>query len=279
MQKIAHLQRTADLLRARIFRTLPWGARVAHAFTVLSNSTISTVGRAVGAVFLQRGVVGMPDPGPTWNPNAREPALTLPSTYYSTQIAAVFRKMVSSRRATPDTVEDALITATARLTAKPEYIAEGSPENKARAYFVTMVQSAFSRQQQTTRRALPPGAMSMHEVNDEGEEYTLDIEDPKSLEYFEELFPLHKMGPVNHDLKRIVDWAPEYWQMVLDGYSDREILGNPQQGVPGLLAEKLRLPYLANPKGQPMTLGMWSKSDGYKDKIEKVIRKHLADLH
>jgi hypothetical protein len=273
MDRTASLLRTARELRARVFRSLPWGFRVAHLFTVLASDTLYVFGRVIGSVFLRQKVEGMPEPPPSWNPAARDPAMTLPKNYYADYANKVYRRLLSKFR-DPELVEMAMMTIATKFAQNPSLVHEGSPLHSAEG-LVTLSTERICLNLIEQKNRNRKRERSLFDTDEEGEERSIDLEDPRSMAHFDELFPAHQMGELKRDLKRILPWAPDYLDMAIDGFDDTEIIGNPAKGKPSLLAEKLHQDALLSPAGVPMSLAMWSKPGGYKDKIKKVIQEHL----
>ena len=271
MDRVASLRFAARELRASIFRSLPWGVRLAHVWTVLSSVGIP-FGQAVGAVFLMRGVEGMPDPGPKWNPNARKPADTLPRGYFGDWGKKV--ELTTLRKVRDaDLVDDAMLTVMSKLLLKPETIREGVSVSEAQSFVLRGVMNAaldLVREQNRRRE------VSLFDVDDDDDRSgVIDLDDPRAAEKFEDLFKHLDLRRVKQDLARLLPWAPDYLDMLMEGYEDMEIIGDPSKGRESLLAKRLHLPNLTNLDGVPMSMGMWSKPNGYKDKIKKILGKHL----
>jgi hypothetical protein len=165
----------------------------------------------------------------------------------------------------------------AKFGRNPKLVAEGSELHSAQGLIATSIQNSILNAIKAENIRRPPGTQSIFDTDEEGQERTIDLEDPQALHSFESLITQQQLSGIRKDLSKILPWAPDYLDLLLDGYNDREILGDPKAGKPGVLAEKLGLPALTNPSGMPMSLAMWSKVNGYKDKIEKVITKHLQN--
>lgn len=264
MNRLASLRVASRELRASIFRSLPWGYRVAHAFTVLAAGTVETFGRAIGDVFLKRNVPDMPEHG-----HGR----TLPTGYYRDFADRVFKLMVSKFHR-PDYVEDAMVEVMSKLSLNPNSLHEVSSRKEAENFVLKSVQNAILNIIKYEKRR---DHGSMHREDEEGEEVNVDFADPTSMHALEELMTSSTKAAIMRDLKRVLPWADGYFEMLLDGYNDKEIVGDADKGQPSMLAEKLHLPtpYLTNPSGKPMSLGMWSKPNGWKDKVKAVIQNHL----
>lgn len=274
MDRVASLRLASIELRASIFRSLPIGVRFARVLTALSTIA-GPFAQTLGSVFLLRNVQGMPDPGPRWNPKARKPADTLPRGYFEDfgrKVELTFLRKVRD----PDLVEDAMMTVMTKIFLHPELIQEGSSLTSAQGFVLTSVGNAVKDavKSQGRRREV-----SLHDTDeDESPSGMIELDDPGAADTFREMFFRLNMRAVKQDLAKIAPWAPGYLDMVLEGYEDIEIIGDPKKGRESLLAKRLHLPELVGPGGVPVSMGMWSKANGYKDKIKKVLNKHLQTL-
>lgn len=255
MDRLASLRLAARELRASIFRSLPWGTRVAHLFMVLASSTTDAFGRAFFDVFRKRGVVGLDDADPR--------------SFGSSLYRAMFARFRND-----ELVEDSMVDVLMKFTKNPSLIDEGSTFARVSGLIKLAVANQILTKLKSESR-LRKKHKSLFDTDEDGEEVGLDFDDPKSLDKYKEVNL--DLPRIRRDVSRILPWAPKYVDMILEGYNDAEIIGDPAKGQPSLLAEKLRLDtkFLPNPSGQPMTIGMWSKPGGYKDKIRDVMRKHV----
>ena len=270
MDRVASLLRLARETRASVFRSLPWGYRVAHLFTVLSSGTVDVFAKTVGWVFLHQKVEGL-EPPPGWTP--RTPINLTPGAPFAKFANEVFRRCLGKFR-DAELVEDAMSEVMSKFAMKPDLLTEGTPLQSAQGLISKSVMNLCLNKikSKNLRRT-----DSLYDTDGEGEEHTIDVEDPKALRSLDDLLSREQMAAIKRDIAKILPWAPAYLDMVLDGHDDEEILGNPKRNKPSLLADRLNVPVLTNPSGVPMSLAMWSKSNGYKDKIHAVIRKHMSN--
>lgn len=254
MDRFATLRTAARVLRAAIFRSLPWGVRVAHLFVVLASGTTYAFGRAFFDLARKRGVVGLEKAD---------------SRKFGSD---VYRAMFAKYR-DDELVEDSMVDVLMNFTSRPDLIEDGTTVPQ----LFGLVRAAVNNQILTRLRSKARERKkhkSLFDTDEEGEA-TFDILDPEALDRYRDVEL--DLPRIRREVGRILTWAPDYVDMVLEGHGDAEIIGDPAKGRSSLLAEKLRLdpPYLTNPSGQPMTVGMWSKPGGYKDKIRQVMREHV----
>jgi hypothetical protein len=101
----------------------------------MTHSLIESFGRALGAELLLRGIVGMPDPGPRWNPKASQPAQTLPIGYCQTFMRGIYTNL-SRWLEDEDLVEEAIVEFMHRFVveAKSMLLDPGTSFEAARGY-------------------------------------------------------------------------------------------------------------------------------------------------
>jgi len=272
MDRQGRLKIGAQALRVSIFCDLPWGYRVAHALTVLASQTTNVFGRILGSVFLQRAVEGMADPGPHWDPSARDPSRTLPTNYYADFGGKVFRIM-SGKFRDPSLVEETMVEVMTKFAMHPELVQKGTGRSRAEALVIEATKNTLRNRIKAEQRRPHE---SLFDTDQDGQERTLDLDDPHAAEKFEDFFNAQDMRGIRRDLAHIMDWAPGYLDMVLEGYDDTEIIGDPVRGKPSLLAQRLHAGnYLMTRTGVPLSLGSWSKPGGYKQKIRDVVNRHI----
>jgi hypothetical protein len=257
--RIATLRRAALDLRTNIFRSLSWGQRVAHVFTVLASGTTDAFGVALSDALRKRGY-SSEEFGHKWG-----------KAFGS----KLFRTLLGKYR-DDELVEIAMLNLVTRISLKPQEIDEGMARSSIESYLLKgahqLVLTELRKKNIQNKREV------MFEERSEDDAATgFDFEDPSALRTFDQLMDASDVRAIKMKLRAILPWAPGYLDMLLDGYSDKEIIGDHDKGRPSLLAEKLQQEFLTNPKGQPMTMGMWSKPGGWKDKILGVIRQHMQD--
>jgi hypothetical protein len=104
---------------------------------------------------------------------------------------------------------------------------------------------------------------------DEGEEkrHELPIFDSDTAE-----MQLRRMLPkVRHQLEAVHPDAPLYLKLsIVDGYTDREILGDPAHGIPSLLDTP------TSSQGRPLNEKLWNTH--YKTRIYDVLRRNFGEV-
>lgn len=272
MDRIASLRVAAQQLRVGIYRTLPFNVRASRAVLAVADFVIQGFGQAIGAVFLQRGVTGIPDPGPRWNPASTAPARTLPRGYLADLGHMVFAGNVRAFR-NPELVEDAMVEVMTKFTMHPDLVREGSDYSVAKNLVYTAVKNAILNKLKTEGRA-KQRHKSIFDTDDE-DGGAMELRDPSALDSIDDFVDASQLREIKQKVRHILPWAPGYIDMLMDGHNDREIIGDPQGGRPSLLAKELGLdtPYLTNPKGQPMTIAMWSNN--WKPRVWEAVKEAL----
>src|SRR5690606_35074169 len=108
MDRVANLIKSASQLRRSLFASMSWGARVAEVWMVLSSASIDAFGNAIYAEFLKAGVLGMPDPGPRWNPKSPSAAVTVARNHGRESGARAYRR-VMKLTGSPERADDVMM--------------------------------------------------------------------------------------------------------------------------------------------------------------------------
>ena len=280
MDRIASLRLAAERLRTQTYRYLPFGYRFARALTAMSAMGRG-FGVAIGALFLKAGVQGMPDPGTRWNPSGdvARSARTLPDGYLADFGDQVFRVILRSV-GSPDAAEDVMMDYLNKIVLAGRIpIRDDKTLAQAKSYVLDNVQKFIKStwvKENRRKRILP--TESLGDSGDEDDTKVIEIDDPSAMRAFDEFFDSATLRAAKAAAAKVLPWAPAYLDMLMDGVSDKEIIGDPVAGRPSRLAVALGMdpPYLTNPKGQPMTSAMWSKANGYKDKIWAAVKSALS---
>lgn len=287
MKRIASLRRAALELRASIFRSLPWGYRVAHFFfTVLASREVDDVARILAAVFFVRHVEGMEG---LYSGQLRPGDLKAQVNQVISRIRAPLelRSFVSKMHGTlvhrygkhnEEFVTGAMLEAITKFHAKPDVVDEGVPLKKAQNLFFTAVHNLLKNKFDKAYLRHEQSGTGEHDGEDV--DMLVNLEDPKALEsfkQFEDLLSPSELNDLKRDAARVLPWAPGYIDMLMDGYTEADIIGDPAKGRPSLLAEKLHLKNLTNPDGVPMSMGMWSKPGGWRHKVMEVLKRRLQE--
>lgn len=268
MDRISSLIARADVLRRRIYSSIPFDDRLAALFVKLALDTVETLGRAIGAEFLLRGVTGMPDPGPRWKPESRNPALTLPSGYMRDFGSKLYGAMMRKFR-NPDVVEEGIQNYLAWATTSGEINKErDKSRSQAESY---VMDGVMKRCLDVIRRNRKHNVPSLDDPGsggeDEGQAMVHNLEDPRALKEFQHTMRPEVWAQWMHFLaKNLHEDIPEYMALSMQGYDDQEIIGDPRKGLPGMLTH-----YKSPPSG-PGTFLRW------RDKIPEISKKFFKGI-
>lgn len=108
----------------------------------------------------------------------------------------------------------------------------------------------------------------------------IDLEDPRSFQDIEDILPPHRMRLVEEKLRRVHPDAPLYVELLMQGYNDREIIGDErfqerqmEKGeITGPLGRKSKLPHLQD---HPVSFQYWSSK--IKPKILHVLEEAIKE--
>lgn len=236
--------RAAQLSRS-IFVSLPIEVRVAHLLVQLKLANVysqDTLARAAYAVFIARGVQGLPDVklrGRT----EEVPALSLQDAFkshklkpdhlprgyglpFAKKLWATIQKMTRNEA----TTEDVFMTTISKMVVDPELVHEGVPLRQAESLLFLMSKRTFLDMNKKLKREIPldPGPDEAAPAMPAGVTQTLDLlESSISSQDI-----LRRAEP---SLRRVHPDAPLYLELRLQGYPDTEIIGNPKKNQPSML--------------------------------------------
>lgn len=232
MDRVATLITRADYLRRHIYASIPFADRLA-AFLLKFADSSEVLGRMVGAEMLIKGVEGMPDPGPRWNPSARKPADTLPSNYlgtYARQAVGLLMRKFHDPSLVDDTVSRFVIDKLPKLKAQPLGSAQ-SWVTQGLVWLALDIIKEGREERETTESIDAPGA-----GDEEGPSLHDAIEDPDAFNAVKrELSPRVWKLWMEFLAKHIHADIPLYIALSMQGYSPQEIIGHPAKGTPGML--------------------------------------------
>ena len=267
MDKTALLRRAADVRRV-IFASLPWGVRLAHVWMLLAGdeALFDAWGKALGAIFLNAGVPGMPDPGPAWEKHPGD-ARRLPHGYLADFIAEVYRTILGQSARDPSVPEEAISSFFNKLqTGKAKIdlskLTEGFKSAKSWAYTGMFNEGRSIRKRKIREFARQEGPQQ----DEEGREKDVDLADPHALEQFRKIEknPHLKKEFLDYLARHIDEDAPQYISLLLEGYPKNEVIGGPRAGT--------------NPDGSLRYPGMLdhhkpgpSDPDNWKQKFERKL--------
>ena len=253
--RVAQLVETSGSVRRRIWASLPLRIRLADFLSRIAVSTAESFGTTVYGIFLQRGVEGMP---PIKGQPAEEFDVRrinrLPSGYGG-DFGRKAYKMLMSRFHDVALVEDVMMSFALELTEKSrQWIRPGSSLRSAENYVLRGL---------TTRGLNVRRNRKREEFLEPESETGAPDEEAVSLQIKRELPKLRsKLDRIHPDASQYV------WLSVVEGYTDREIIGDPAHGTPSMLDHPV------GTRGNPLTLNTWNP---YKAKIYDVLKPHFSE--
>lgn len=269
MDRLDKLRVASAQAARRIYAALPLNVRFAFFFQKLADLALDAFGRVMYAEFIKRGVVGMP---PIHGKpveevvNKDDPRLAnkLPSGYGST-FASKVRGLIRGKFKDPLMVEEAMQNVSVKfLAGASKGIEEGSPLAKAENYVIVSVVREVLTEMKKQRGH---GSLT---VDDDGADVQLDVADPDALQQFENIERFwHKDPGVRRKLEQVHPDAPEYIDLSVEGYHDREIVGDPKAGYPGML------PHPFGQRGNPLSPQSWAKD--YRPAIFKILTQYVSE--
>jgi len=247
MERIAQLVQASGNLRRKIWASMPLQLRFADFFTRLAVTTIDSFGSGMYTLFADQGIAGVPEPR------------SLPAKEFGRRAT----RMLLSKYHNPQFVEDVMLNLLVRFLErgskylKPEWSLRDA-ENYVLKALMNDASNAKRKKREVSDNYMSEGDEKRHD---------LPIFDEDTAER-----QLKRMLPkVRTKLEAIHPDAPLYIKLsILDGYQDREILGDVANGVPS----KLTHPY--SRQGKPLTEKTWSVT--YKPQIFAVLKDNFGDL-
>lgn len=255
---------------------MPLGFRIATVYFQLTASSQDTLGRLIYAEFLRKGVRGMPDiRGKSAEQYVQEmgdkinsPQLAdkLPGDYGRSFGARAYGLLIKNVGVSD--ADDVVANFMRRyFEGSGRGMEEGIPLAKAEAYVLNGIWKEALNLLKVRKRERSRYESITRE--DEGEERTLDIRDPRFMDKIEAEFPVHELvrDPfVQRELRQIHPDAPLYVELMLEGYSNEEIVGVPVRG------QESMLPHL---KERPMSPQNWHKTQ--LPKIYQVLKDRAQE--
>jgi len=264
MERVAQLIRTAREIRRRIWASLPFRERFAQVLCRLASSSTDAFGTAMYGLFLEHGVEGMPPingkPASEWV--AQNSVRRLPASYGREFGKKAFLSLMRKYHK-PEVVEDLLSAFLVRFMAKAgQYLKPGTSLRQAEAY---VMRSLYNDGINLLRRKrFEVGESTLKRDDEEGPGF-LDRSPGQNLDEKTIL----ESPAVQAKLRRIHKSAEQYLRLLLEGYKDVEILGNPARGVPSMLDHPF------NAEGGPLVPSAWNK---YKKMIFQVIKSEYPEI-
>lgn len=272
MERVARLVVSSTALRRKIWASLPFSVRIAEVFSRLASMATDAFGKVVFGEFLKHEVIGLPDIyGKPALEVAAEKKLTtnrLPPGY-GKEFGKKCFLMLMGKTHNPQLTEELMSEfAVEFLESKSKTMHDGITLQEAQNFVMRSLQNSYidwMRHHENARRNKNTLVM------DDGEEDSIFDNMPTFDEdTLEKLYDERMLPKVRQELRAIHPSAEQYVKLMLDNHSDREILGDPEQGVPSLLDH----PFTS--RGKPLTEKNWSA--GYKGKIFDVLKEQFADL-
>jgi len=275
MDRTAHLIEASVALRRKIWASLPFSLRMADFFSRLAVSTTEAFGKAVYAEFLTHGVEGMPDingrSASEFDISRKPVANRLPHDYGRAFGKKAYANLMG-RLHNPEVAEDVMSNfLVGFLVSGSDHIRPGASLRDAENYVLTALHHDASN---ALRSWLRGEGKEVSDVYQEGE-------DDGGRKKYRDIPVSVDEASMEKELKRILprvtsklnaihpDGALYIKLSLVDGYTDREILGDEKHGVPSLLTH----PY--NRLGRPLTQATWEMD--YKDRIFKVLKDAMKD--
>jgi len=252
MDRVASLLKSARELRRKIFASMPWGYRLAHLILVLANANAEGWGKLLYALFLQKGVKGMPDirgqDANEWfeaqpdaikkERNADKLSRKLPSGYGSGFGHKIYKfALVIAHR--PDKVDDELQKLMEYLTVRGgiDHMHDGVDLSKAESYIINSVQNRSYNIQEEKKRELSRGT-SLTVTDSDGNTVQVDKTDPEAAKRLDQQIELRHIlskPTTERALNKAHPDGMTFIELILEGYDVSEIVGNPKVGEPGML--------------------------------------------
>lgn len=269
MERIAKLVAASGAIRRKIWASLPFGVRFAEFLGRLASSSTDAFGKVMYGEFLQRGVVGMPDVN-------GKPAADLQITHnttnrlphgYGREFGSKAFKILMGKYHNPQMVEDLMGDFLLRFLEKgSKHLKPGTPLKEAENYVLRGLQNDalnwLRKKRETSDMLNRPGDDEEHSIYDVTPAFDEDSA--------EKLFDERMLPIVRGKLRKIHPDAEQYIKLsILDGYTDREIIGDPANGVPSLLDHPYGL------GGSVLNEKVWWH---YKKEIYDVLKHGFEDL-
>lgn len=266
MDRVAQLIKTAGEIRRAIWASLPFSERLAEVMYRLATSSSDAFGVGIYGLFLEHGVEGMPDIG--GRPAAEFRGRRLPSTYGHEFGKAVFLMLMRTFH-NPTTVEDLMSKFLVRFLERAGGLLKpGLKLKEAEGYVLRAMRNEGLSHIRRQRWETNESQLRSRDDDEAGPGF-LDKSPAKNdtqEEVFSKLLDEHS---IRLKLKRIHPSAEQYVRLMLEGYKDVEIMGNPSRGTPSMLSH----PTLSG--GGAVTPSSWTPN---KKKILQVLKDGYQDL-
>lgn len=235
MDRVASLVLSATSLRRKLLASLPWGYRLASIFLAMDSSSVENWARQMGALMLQAGVTGLPDPGPRWDAAKASPS-TLPRNYlfdFGKKSYGVALKKVGNPEDASDAMMDVMMS---YVSGKSSFKAGAS--SSAMSFVLKGVEWAANTIRKKTQKA--KGRLAPSGDDDEGDTMLEVVdnafesnpywnENPRQFSKIEDVFPKEVWrGQVLPEVAKVHPDMPFFFTLLEDGYTAKEVI---EQGM------------------------------------------------
>jgi DNA-directed RNA polymerase specialized sigma24 family protein len=271
MDRVSYIINASGQLRRKIWASLPFSLRLADFFTRLAVSFSEAFGKTIYAEFLIQGVTEMPDikgqPASEFDLSHKPVADHLPSGYgkeFGQQAYRVLMRKVNRPEVVENIMGDFLVNF---LEKGSKHIQPGTSLRVAEGYVITSLLNEWKNVLRTKSRRIKERSDIYYSPEGREERIEQPVYDEDDLER-----QVKRMLPrMQSHLKAIHPDAPLYVKLsLIDGYSDREIVGDIEHGIPSMLTQ----PY--GKRGNPLDEKDWGMV--YKPKIFELLKKNFSEL-
>jgi len=252
MDRTAKLVEAAEDLTRRLWASLPWHVRLADFLLRVAVSPAEAFGIGIYSEFAKHGITGIPD-------NYKREAQAFGKRAYT---------LLLSKYRNPRMAEEILSEFLLRFMEKGSAkLNPGTDVKAAENYVLTgVVREGINQLRSMQRRREDPDVYfsnSDEEVQRETPVFDQDNDETLLIR------ALSKMRP---KLERIHPDAALYLKLsLIDGYKDRQIIGDPAHGV------KSMLPHPFSSQGKPLNEASWNLT--YKKPIMALVKSHFSEQY
>jgi DNA-directed RNA polymerase specialized sigma24 family protein len=262
MDRIAKLVVAASEARRQIWASMPILARLDDFFVRLATPTSDAFGRTVYEEFLKRGVQSMPE-----FTGARPP------THYGKDFGSKCFKILMTKLHNPDTVEDVMSEWLVRFLDRGSKLLKPDSDLRSAEQYVLRALQNDSINWLKKKREILDKQNQDEDPTHSGDEGTSLYDRTPSFSGAVDNSLVEEMlskPAAKSALKRVHPDAELYVRLsVLDGYTDREIIGD--ESHPTMLTHPI------GSAGKPITERNWNSF--FKPKIYAALKETFKDLH
>lgn len=275
MTRLAHLQAQALRLTRHLFASLSFQDKMARVLEVLANTDLKALGRSLGVIFIKKRVEGLPDihgkpalefPVAELEAKHKDPSRLLPSNYLE-DFAGVVRGALLNRFHNQQLVETGISNWLFRFIVSGGWhtMHEGVNLSGLKGYIISGIENEIKNEVIKGKRKKRD--MDSLDIQDDEGKLLHNPNDPKApATFFERLSP-HEMPKVRKELEhKVHPDAPLYLDLLLEGYTVKEIVGDPEEGKP---------PMLPHMRQHPIGYNNWKKT--YEPKIRDIMLRVLDE--